>query len=123
MAAATARRVKTARAAGTHRRSMAKQASSAALTLVPPKPVWSVKLKTVSLLTMLFSLLCLGAFLAGRPPVSAARLNPGNAGAQSQLTHKATKAAARIHANKRSKATTATVRYGADYGKIIRGDS
>lgn len=32
-----------------------------------------MKLKTVSRLTMLFALLCLGAFVAGRPPATAAR--------------------------------------------------
>jgi len=31
-----------------------------------------IKLKTVSFLTMAFALVCVGAFLAGRPPVSAA---------------------------------------------------
>jgi hypothetical protein len=37
-----------------------------------PKPVRGVKLKTVSAFTMLFALACLAAFMAGRPPVSAA---------------------------------------------------
>lgn len=36
------------------------------------KPVRGVKLKTVSAITMLFALACLAAFMAGRPPVSAA---------------------------------------------------
>lgn len=36
------------------------------------KQVRGVKLKTVSMWTMLFALLCLAAFVAGRPPVSAA---------------------------------------------------
>ncbi len=36
------------------------------------KPVRGVKLKTVSAFTMLFALSCLAAFMAGRPPVSAA---------------------------------------------------
>jgi hypothetical protein len=36
------------------------------------KPVRGVKLKTVSAFTMLFALACLAAFMAGRPPVSAA---------------------------------------------------
>jgi len=36
------------------------------------KPVRGVQLKTVSRWTMLFALLCLAAFAAGRPPVSAA---------------------------------------------------
>lgn len=41
----------------------------------PAKPPRGMKLKTVSRVTMLFALLCLGAFLAGRPPVSAARVD------------------------------------------------
>lgn len=36
------------------------------------KPPRGVKLKTVSNFTMIFALLCLAAFAAGRPPVSAA---------------------------------------------------
>lgn len=32
------------------------------------KPVRGVKLKTISMLTMLFALICLAAFMAGRPP-------------------------------------------------------
>jgi hypothetical protein len=36
------------------------------------KPVRGVKLKTVSAFTMLFALICLAAFMAGRPPISAA---------------------------------------------------
>ena len=32
------------------------------------RPVRGMKLKTVSRLTLLFALVCLGAFLAGRPP-------------------------------------------------------
>jgi hypothetical protein len=36
------------------------------------RPVRGVKLKTVSAFTMLFALACLAAFMAGRPPVSAA---------------------------------------------------
>ena len=39
---------------------------------VEAKPVRGMKLKTVSRLTMLFALLCLAAFVAGRPPASAA---------------------------------------------------
>jgi hypothetical protein len=41
----------------------------------PAKPLRGMKLKTVSGITMLFALLCLGAFLAGRPPISAARVD------------------------------------------------
>jgi hypothetical protein len=44
-------------------------ASAAAVTEI--KPPRGMKLKTVSRITMLFALLCLGAFLAGRPPVAA----------------------------------------------------
>lgn len=36
------------------------------------EPVRGVKLKTVSTWTMVFALACLGAFAAGRPPISAA---------------------------------------------------
>jgi len=39
----------------------------------PAKPPRGMKLKTVSRIVVLFALVCLGAFLAGRPPVSAAR--------------------------------------------------
>jgi hypothetical protein len=38
------------------------------------KPPRGVKLKTVSLFTLLFALTCLGAFVAGRPPASAANV-------------------------------------------------
>jgi len=45
------------------------------LAIVPAaggeKPVRGVKLKTVSTLTMTFALICLGAFMAGRPSASA----------------------------------------------------
>jgi hypothetical protein len=40
-------------------------------TAPEPKPVRGVKLKTVSRFTLLFALLCFGAFLAGRPPAAA----------------------------------------------------
>ena len=36
-----------------------------------PGPVRGLKLKTVSRATILFALICLAAFMAGRPPVSA----------------------------------------------------
>lgn len=51
------------------------KAASPKLAIVPAaeeKKVRGVKLKTVSTLTMGFALLCLGAFMAGRPPVSTA---------------------------------------------------
>jgi len=38
------------------------------------KPVHGLKLRTVSLLTMAFALACLVAFMAGRPPASAANV-------------------------------------------------
>jgi hypothetical protein len=41
-----------------------------------PKPVRGMKLKTVSRLTLLFALACLGAFVAGRPPIAAGQLSP-----------------------------------------------
>lgn len=34
-----------------------------------PKPVWGLKLKTVSAFTLAFSLVCLAAFAASRPPI------------------------------------------------------
>ena len=52
------------------------QEASPKLAIVPSaaaeKRVRGVKLKTVSTLTMAFALLCFGAFMAGRPSVSAA---------------------------------------------------
>lgn len=41
--------------------------------------VRGVKLRTVSVFTMLFALACLAAFMAGRPPVSAANRGLGKA--------------------------------------------
>lgn len=38
---------------------------------VEEKPVRGVKLKTVSMFTLIFALLCVAAFAAGRPPVAA----------------------------------------------------
>jgi hypothetical protein len=54
----------------------------------PQMPRRGVKLKTMSRLTLLFALVCLGAFMAGRPPVAAdghfefatARTKPARAG-------------------------------------------
>lgn len=66
-------RVKQGRRRGGRRR----RAATRAFAIVPapvaelPRPPRGVKLKTVSRLTLLFALLCLGAFMAGRPPVSA----------------------------------------------------
>jgi hypothetical protein len=39
---------------------------------VTRKPVRGMKLRTVSAFTMIFAMACLAAFIAGRPPVSAA---------------------------------------------------
>ena len=50
-----------------------------AIVPAPEKPVRGVKLKTVSRFAMVFALLCLGAFLAGRPPVSTADAGAGSA--------------------------------------------
>src|SRR5580704_13482604 len=41
-------------------------------TPIEEKPVRGVKLKTVSTWTLVFGLLCVAAFAAGRPPASAA---------------------------------------------------
>lgn len=46
-------------------------ASQLAIVPAPEKPVRGVKLKTVSRFAMVFALLCLGAFLAGRVDVAA----------------------------------------------------
>jgi hypothetical protein len=51
---------------------------------VEAKPVRGMKLKTVSRLTMLFALLCLAAFVAGRPPASGA--GPGMEGGKAPKT-------------------------------------
>jgi hypothetical protein len=42
----------------------------------PPRPVRGAKLKTISRFVMLFALMCLGAFWAGRTPMAA---GPGQA--------------------------------------------
>ncbi len=58
------------------RNKRSKQAATVAPKIVfaqkESKPVHGVKLKTVSAFTMLFALICLAAFIAARPPVSAA---------------------------------------------------
>ena len=53
-------------------------------TIAPEKskPVRGVKLRTVSLLTMAFALACLMAFMAGRPPASAANVERSRTFAQ-----------------------------------------
>ena len=58
------------------RRTRAKVRQLADLAAPQQKPVQGVKLKTVSLWTLLFALACLGAFIAGRPPASAAGFVP-----------------------------------------------
>jgi hypothetical protein len=52
------------------------------------KPVRGVKLSTVSLATFLFSLLCLGAFWAGRPPLIAAHLDSTHAASHARTIAK-----------------------------------
>lgn len=50
-------------------------------------PVRGVKLRTVSLFTVVFALMCLGAFMAGRPPASAEAVrarHASNAGASAE---------------------------------------
>lgn len=66
-------RVRQARTRANRRRRAAARAFAIAPAPVaePPKPPRGLKLKTVSRLTLLFALLCLGAFMAGRPPVAA----------------------------------------------------
>jgi hypothetical protein len=89
------------------------------VVVAEPKPVRGVKLRTVSLLTMLFSLLCLGAFLAGRPPLAAARLDAGSAETHPHAGLKTKRASAHGRANKRVKLATAAT----SYGTMIRGAS
>jgi len=52
------------------------------------KPARGVKLKTVSAFTMLFALACLAAFMAGRPPVSAAGSAPDRAALQKNVNER-----------------------------------
>jgi hypothetical protein len=60
------------------------------------KPVRGMKLKTVSRLTLLFALACLGAFVAGRPPVPAGAQASSTAGAaQSRTGHNSQRLALR----------------------------
>jgi hypothetical protein len=54
----------------------------------PAVPVRGVKLKTVSRCTMLFALLCLVAFLAGRPPASTGASMPTNSRAFQSAAHR-----------------------------------
>jgi hypothetical protein len=83
-----------------------------------PKPVRGMKMKTVSLATMLFSLLCLGAFLAGRPPLAASRIATSFIGAHAGAP-KSDKAIARVHGKRKTKLAMNP----AAYGTIIRGGS
>lgn len=52
---------------------------------IEQQPPRGVTLKTVSRLTVLFALLCLGAFLAGRPPVAAAARSRRTASSRKQV--------------------------------------
>ena len=68
---------------------------------------------------MLFSLLCLGAFLAGRPPLAAARLDASSVDVHPRTGLKTKTTSARGHTHKRSKlAMTAD-----GYGTMMRGGS
>lgn len=65
----------------TRRKPVKKMQPAAPMAGVPPmpeeRPVRGVKLKTVSTFTMIFAILCLGAYLAGRTPSPAeAATNP-----------------------------------------------
>jgi hypothetical protein len=73
-----------------------------------------VKLKTVSLFTMLFSLLCLAAFLAGRPPLAASgAVHPVAAQHPDTREQNARRTAARGHVDKKQlRLATATAGYG-----------
>src|ERR1700690_222799 len=53
-----------------------------------PEPVRGVKLRTVSAFTMAFAVMCLCAFLAGRPPVSLAGPAESVASAQNEADRK-----------------------------------
>jgi predicted enzyme related to lactoylglutathione lyase len=55
-----------------HHRARLAMSTGSAPTVTQKGPIRGVKLKTVSRLVMLAAMLCLGAFWAGRPPVSAA---------------------------------------------------
>ena len=57
-----------------HRQAMQPKLALVPMPVSPPedqKPVRGVKLKTVSTFTLIFALLCVAAFAAGRPPASA----------------------------------------------------
>lgn len=73
---------------------------------------------------MLFSVLCLGAFLAGRPPLSAARLDSGNAETHTRATAKTKKASGHGRSERRLKPATSAASYGTlSYGTMMRGGS
>jgi hypothetical protein len=59
-------------ARGRNRNAIARGESALPAAPAETKPVRGVKLSTVSNLTMLFALICLAAFAAGRPPAAAA---------------------------------------------------
>lgn len=126
MAAATATRNRRPRSTRVRMRSAGKPRPSASLLALSaatePKPVRGIKLKTVSLFTMLFGLLCLGAFLAGRPPLLA-RLNGDAAGVSSRPVLKMKKLNVHSRADKKVRLTAATASYGTRYGMTMRGGS
>lgn len=126
MAAATATRNRRPRSTRVRVRSAVKpRASAPLLALSPatePKPVRGIKLKTVSLFTMLFGLLCLGAFLAGRPPLLA-RLSGNAAGIPSRPALKMKKLNVHNRADKKVRLTAVTASDGTRYGMTMRGGS
>jgi hypothetical protein len=69
------------------RRSRAAKLDFAAPIVMPEeKPVRGVKLKTVSAFTMLFALLCLFAFMAGRVDVAATNQSPKTTKASTSIS-------------------------------------
>lgn len=69
------------------RRSQAAKLDFAAAIVMPEeKPVRGVKLKTVSAVTMLFALLCLFAFMAGRVYVAATNQPPKTTKASTSIS-------------------------------------
>jgi len=112
MAAARARK---ARRVGSER-------SQLMLVPAPPlPPVKGVELKTISRLTMLFAVVCLCAFLAGRPPAAADRIEKTFAPVSMQRagTHKSSHGAALRHQKRVARSKVRAI----DYGTMMRGAS
>jgi hypothetical protein len=62
-------RIKEGRKRGSRKTGPTRSPFRPVAVVTEPKPARGMKLKTVSRFTLLFALLCLGAFLAGRPPM------------------------------------------------------